>query len=295
MDVVTLTGELPDLRRPTLVAAFEGWNDAGECASMTIDRLQRGLDATPFGEIEPEEFFDFQHVRPMVRNEGDGSRALVWPRNTLSWAHLPDAPHDLVFLDGTEPNLRWKTFAGGILELARDLGVGTVITVGALQVDVPHTRPVPLTVTSPDPGLAAELRLARSTYEGPTGMTGVLHSLAAEGGVPSLSMWAGVPHYLSAAAYLPGALALTERLSGLIGAAVPLEHLALEAASQTEEISELLATDEELADYVAELELRSNAGESSMADGPIGELPESDISGDELAAELERYLRDHDR
>jgi hypothetical protein len=287
MDVVTLLGDLPDLRRPVLVAAFEGWNDAGECASRALDTIDRGLDARRFAEIDAEEFFDFQHVRPYVQTAGDGQRTIEWPANVFSFAELPGASSDLVLLDGTEPNLRWKMFTSGVVELARELGVGMVLSVGALQVDVPHTRPVPLTLTTPDVTLAEELGgVATSSYEGPTGITGVLHSAAAAAGIPAVSIWAGVPHYLSATPYLPGTLALTERIAAVIGVDLPLGRLARDAAAQTDEIADLLSGDEELAEYVAELETRA---EADM--GPAGQLPDEQVTGEELAAEFERYLR----
>jgi hypothetical protein len=287
MDVVTMLGELPDLRRPVLVAAFEGWNDAGECASRAVDTIGQGLEAVRFAGIDPEEFFDFQQVRPHVRTAGDGTRSIDWPANTFSFAEVPSAPRDLVLLDGTEPNLRWKTFASGILALAGDLGAGMVLSVGALQVDVPHTLPVPLTVTTPDMRLAQDLGgLATSSYEGPTGITGVLHSAATSAGIPAISMWAGVPHYLSATPYLPGTLALVERIAAILGVDLPLGRLARDAASQTDEIAELLAADEELSEYVSELEARAR-----LEAEPLAGMPDEQVTGDELAAEFERYLR----
>jgi hypothetical protein len=287
VDVVTMLGGLPDLRRPVLVAAFEGWNDAGECASRAIDTIGRGLDVTPFAEIEPEEFFDFQHVRPHVRTAGDGTRVIEWPANVFSFADVESSSSDLVLLDGTEPNLRWKTFTTGIVELALELGVGMVVSVGALQVDVPHTRPVPLTITTPDARLAEELAgVSKSSYEGPTGLTGVLHAAASAAGLPAVSMWAGVPHYLSGTPYLPGALALAERIAAILEVDLPLGRLARDAAAQTDEIAELLAADDELADYVAELEARTGIDIELP-----GQVPDDEVTGDELAAEFERYLR----
>jgi hypothetical protein len=287
VDVVTMLGELPDLRRPILVAAFEGWNDAGECASRAIDTVSRGLEVTRFAEIDPEEFFDFQHVRPHVRTGGDGMRMIEWPANVFSFAEVGAAPRDLVVLDGTEPNLRWKTFTTGVVELAVELGVGMVVSVGALQVDVPHTRPVPLTLTTADPRLAEELGgVSTSSYEGPTGLTGVLHAAAGAAGFPAVSIWAGVPHYLSGTPYLPGALALAERIAAILGVDLPLGRLARDAAAQTDEIAELLAADDELAEYVAELEARTGIDSE-----PSDEVPDDQVTGDELAAEFERYLR----
>jgi hypothetical protein len=292
-DVLHLRGDLPVLRDPILVAAFEGWNDAGECATLALSELSRAADAEPFAHLEPEAFYDFQQTRPSIRTDGE-HRVLDWPRTELSAAVLPGARGDLVLLTGPEPNLRWRTFAEVVVDLSRRLDVRLVLTVGALQVDVPHTRPVPITMTSADPGLVDELELSPSTYEGPTGITGVLHTVAAGAGLPSLSMWAGVPHYLAATPYLRGGLVLAERIATILGTELALERLARDAATQNDEIAELIAHDEELEEYVGELEQRaagSGDDDGSEVDDEPQVLPESDVSGEELAAELERYLR----
>lgn len=284
--VVQLRGDLPALRDPILVTAFSGWNDAGECATLAVSELQRAADAQPFADLDAEAFYDFQQTRPMVRTGEGGDRVVDWPEVTFSGAVLEGARGDLVILTGAEPNLRWRSFVDGVVELARQLDVRLLLNVGALQVDVPHTRPVPITLTSADPGVVAELDLSPSTYEGPTGITGVLHTAATAAGLPSLSMWAGVPHYLSAAPYLRGAVVLAERIATILGTDIPLDELARDAAVQHDEIAELVSQDEELASYVDELEERAAA--SPIADDP---LPEPGMTGEELAAELERYLR----
>lgn len=289
MDVVTLRGALPELREPILVAAFEGWNDAGECASLTAETFRKATAATPIADLDAEVFFDFQRTRPMVRTDEAGERVIDWPELTVSAASLPGARGDLLLLTGAEPNLRWRTFSDAVVGLARQLDVRLLVTVGALQVDVPHTRPVPVTLASADPGLSAELALQPSTYEGPTGITGVLHTAAGAAGLPAVSMWAGVPHYLSAAPYLRGGLVLAERLAAILGAEVPLAELARDAALQSDEIAELIAHDDELEEYVRELEERAA---SDLVQGPAGPpLGDVEVSGDEIAAELERYLR----
>lgn len=284
MDHVITYEDLPALNRPVLVAAFEGWNDAGEAASKAVHQIRTGLRARTFARIDGEEFFDFQIVRPTVRFTDDGTRALEWPRTRLSWGGLPGADRHAVLLDGVEPNLRWRSFTGTVVELARRLGVELVITVGALQTDTPHTRPVPLTATSADPRLAAQLTLSQSTYEGPTGIVGVLHEAFATAGVPSVSLWAGVPHYLAGTAYLPAALRLADEVGRLLGTDLPLGELADEAAGQADDIAVLVSEDDDLADYISELEERT----ARVAD----ELPAPTMSGEELAAELERFLRD---
>lgn len=286
MESVKLLTDLPSLRRPVLVAAFEGWNDAGDCASQALGRFHNALDGRQLAVVDPEPFFDFQLVRPTVSNTADGSRRVIWPETRLSTVTLQAAEHDLVLLRGPEPNFRWRSFTDELLELAAKLGVGMVVTTGALQVDVPHTRPVPVTATSPDPGLAAALGLSRSTYEGPTGITGVLHAAAAAAGFQAVSVWAGVPHYLAAAAYLPGVLALMQRLAALLGVQLSLDGLARDAHSQTEDIAELLADDEELAAYVHELEQRLPVTSDDVAPHLM--------TGEQLAAEVERFLRDRE-
>jgi len=286
VDVVTILDRPPTLRKPVLLAAFQGWNDAGEAASGAIDVLARELSADPFAEIDPEEFFDFQVARPTTRMVGDGQRVLEWPVNRFSWAVLPGSGRHVVLLAGTEPNLRWRAFTRGIVDLAGSLGVEAVVTLGALQVDVPHTRPVPVTGSATDAAVAAQLGLRRSTYEGPTGITGVLNQVATARGLRSMSMWAGVPHYLSGTTYLPGALALAERVTRLLNVDLSLGRLAREAVAQRDEIAELVADDDDLAEYVTELEQRTDDGS--------GELPAGSYDTDELVAEVERFLRDRD-
>lgn len=287
MRVIEFEQPPPPLRRPVLVAAFRGWNDAGEAASGAVDMLWDALDAEEFAAIDPEEFFDFQLNRPTVRTERGGRRRLEWPVNRFGWAGLPGTDRHIILLDGTEPNLRWRTFSDAIADLALTLDVELVITVGALQVDVPHTRPVPVTGSTGNTQLASRLGLTRSTYEGPTGMTGVLHQACVTAGIDAVSLWGGVPHYLSGTPYLNATLSLTERILGVLDAEVPLDELAKDAASQVDDIGALLAEDEDLAEYVAELEDRFAAGSED-----IEVLPEATVSGDELAEEFERYLRD---
>jgi proteasome assembly chaperone (PAC2) family protein len=286
VDVVTTLERPPELRKPVLLAAFQGWNDAGEAASGAIDVLARELKAHPFAEVDPEEFFDFQVSRPRVRNVGGGQRVIDWPSNRFSWAALPGGNRHVVLLAGTEPNLRWRTFTRAVVQLAKDLGVEALVTLGALQVDVPHTRPVPVTGSATDAAVAAQLGLRRSTYEGPTGITGILNQVASEHGLRSMSMWAGVPHYLSGTTYLPGALALAERVTRLLNIDVPLGRLARDAVAQRDEIAELVADDDDLAEYVTELEQRT--------DDDTGELTQGPVDPDELVAEVERFLRDRD-
>jgi proteasome assembly chaperone (PAC2) family protein len=285
VDVVTIHQHPPMLRRPVLLAAFRGWNDAGEAASSTVATLSEVLGTRTFATIDAEEFFDFQATRPTVRFDRVGNRRIDWPENRFSWAPMPGTGRDVIVLDGTEPNLRWRAFVRGIIDLAVNLGVTRVVTLGALQVEVPHTRPVPLTGHTSNPNFAARLNLARSDYEGPTGITAVLYEACVNAGLDAVSMWVGVPIYLAAMPYLASALALAERTVKLLDAKLSLNRLAREAAAQRDDIAELLADDEDLADYVRELEARLDADDTT-------ELPGSAMSGDELAAEVERYLRE---
>ncbi len=287
MGLIRLPDELPALRNPVLVAAFEGWNDAGECASLALDVLADVLDAEELAQVDGEPLFDLQQTRPTVRTRPDGGRAIDWPNLELSWAVTDGARGDLLLLRGNEPNLRWRSFCAELIDVARALDVQLVLTVGALQVDVPHTRPVPVTLTAADPELGWDLELRPSTYEGPTGITGVLHVTAAAAGLPSLSLWAGVPHYLASTPYLRGGLMLAERICALLGIDAPLGRLARDAAEQNDEISGLIAADPELTEYVAELEARADTAEAEVGEG----LPEPEISAEDLVAELERYLR----
>lgn len=285
MRVVEFEQPPPTLHRPVLLAAFKGWNDAGEAASGAVDMLWHSLEAVEFAHIDPEQFFDFQLTRPTVRSAKGGGRRIDWPDNRFGWAQLPGADRHVVLLDGTEPNLRWRTFSEGVADLALTLDIDLVLTIGALQVDVPHTRPVPVTGTTTNSELASRLGMGRSTYEGPTGMTGVLHQACVEAGIDAVSLWAGVPHYLSGTPYLTGTLSLTERILRVLDGDVSLDELAREAAAQADDIRALLAEDEDLAEYVGELEERFTHADPDA-------LPAATMTGDELAAEFERYLRD---
>ncbi len=276
--------ERPELRRPVLIAAFRGWNDGGQGASLAAGYLAKVWDADRFAELDPENFFDFQATRPHVSLEEGLTRRIDWPENAFYHAGIPGAERDAVLLLGIEPNLRWRTFSAEIVELARELGVELVITLGALLADVPHTRPAPVTGSASDPKLIKELGLEGSRYEGPTGVVGVVHDACRAAGLPSVSLWAAVPHYVSLAPSPRAALALCQRLGGLIGAEIETAELEEAATAYAEQVSEAVATDAETAAYVEELERRVDAIEAAE------ELP----SGESIAAELTRYLREHD-
>ena len=267
-----------------LVAAFRGWNDGAQGASLAASFLAQAWQARRFADVDPEEFFDFQAVRPHVALEGGITRRISWPETVFYHAAVPDKDRDAVLALGFEPNLRWRTFTGEIVGVAQELGVELVVTLGALLADVPHTRPAPVTGSATDPKLVEELGLAASRYEGPTGIVGVLHDACREAGVPSASLWAAVPHYASLAASPKAALALCTRLGNLLDTSLDLGDLERAADAYEQQVSEAVASDEETEAYVRELERRRDA---------LGE--ELDVpSGDTLAAELTRFLREHE-
>ena len=215
----------PSLRRPVLVAAFRGWNDGAQGASLATSFLAQSWEARRFADIDPEEFFDFQATRPHVALEDGLTRRIDWPETVFYHGEIPGLDRDAVLTLGIEPNLRWRTFSDEMVELARELGVELVVTLGALLADVPHTRPAPVTGSASDPKLVEELGLASSRYEGPTGIVGVIHDACRRAEVPSASLWAAVPHYASLAASPKAALALCTRLADLLGTTFELGDL----------------------------------------------------------------------
>jgi len=274
----------PDLRRPVLIAAFRGWNDGGQGATLGGGYLARQWGAESFAEIEPENFYDFQAVRPNVSLEEGLTRKLEWPANSFFHAPVPDADRDAVILLGVEPNLRWKTYSQLVLDLAQDLGVELVVTLGSLLADVPHTRPAPVSAAASDPALVEELGLELSRYEGPTGIVGVILDLCRQAGIPSVSLWAAVPHYVSLAPSPRAALALCRRLGEVVGTEIDLDELEQASEEYTEQVTEAVASDADTASYVEELERRVDLIEAAE------ELP----SGESLAAELTRFLRERE-
>jgi len=279
--------ERPTLRRPVLLAAFRGWNDGGQAATLAAGTLARVWDARQFAEIDPEGFIDFQATRPTVLLDEGMTRQIEWPEITFHAAAIPGADRDVVILRGVEPNYRWRAFNELVVGLARDLGVELVVTLGALLADVPHTRPAPVTGAASDLSLVEELGLQPSRYEGPTGIVGVLHDAFREAGIPSVSLWSAVPHYVSLAPSPRAAKALCERLGELLGITIDLTELEEASEIYAEQITEAVASDPETAAYVEELERRADT---------IDELiDEADLpTGESLAAELTRFLRDRE-
>lgn len=277
----------PELERPVLIAGFTGWNDAAEAASVAVEVLGDSWKARRFGALDGEEFFDFQATRPQIKLIEGVTRQVEWPENELraTAPRVEDAGNrGVVLLSGPEPNLRWRSFSSAVVELAKELGVEMVVTMGALLADVPHSRPVSVAANSQDPALTKSLNLSSSRYEGPTGITGVLHQACSESGLPSVSLWASVPHYLPSVPSAPAALALLETLSGLLGVRVETGQLEEGAETYRQQVSAAVSQDSDLASYVSMLEERFD----SQAEAGIRHLP----SGDELAQELENFLRD---
>ena len=274
----------PELERPVLLAAFRGWNDGAQAASLAAGYLAKTWGAEQFAEVDPEDFFDFQATRPHVSLEDGLTRRIDWPETGFYHARPDGLDRDIVLLLGIEPNLRWRTFTDLVVGLAQDLDVELMITLGALLADVPHTRPAPVTGSASDEELVQRLGLSASRYEGPTGIVGVLHDACRQADIPSASLWAAVPHYVSLTPSPRAAVALCERLGSLIGVEVDVDELEEAAQSYEEQVSEAVASDEETASYVEELERRADSIEESS------DLP----SGDALAAELTRFLRERD-
>ncbi len=269
-----------------MIAAFRGWNDAGEAASFGAAHLERVWEAKAVASIDPEEFYDFQANRPTVHLVDGITREITWPTNIFSAAHLPGAHHDVLLLRGNEPSTRWRTYSGLITDLAVRYDVQLVITLGALLADVPHSRDIQITGTAVDQELIERLDLRRSRYEGPTGIVGVLHDALGRARVPSASLWAAVPHYLAVSPNPKAALALVNKAAALVGADADVGMLESAAASYDARVDEMVAEDEDIKAYVHLLEERADGRAEDSMDQI--ELP----SGDAIAAELERFLQE---
>ena len=278
IDYEGLPDPIPDLVNPVMLCAFEGWNDAGDAASSAVLHLEEVWAATQIAEIDPEDYYDFQVNRPEVVIE-EGVRSITWPTTRLSVARIPLATRDVVLVHGIEPSMRWRTFTEEILGAARDLGVEMIVTLGALLADSPHTRPVPVSGTASDSEIALRLGYEPSSYEGPTGIVGVLQDACAAAGIPAVSLWAAVPHYVAQPPCPKATLALLARIEDLLDVPVPLGDLPEESRAWQIGVDELAGEDDEIAQYVRTLE--------EVVD--TAELPEA--SGDAIAREFERYLR----
>lgn len=267
-------------RQTVMIAAFEGWNDAGGAATGALEHLAEVWGSSPLRELDPEDYHDFQVNRPVVTTGPDGRRTVEWPTTTVAVVDLPD--RQVVVVHGIEPSFRWKAYCRELLDIAEELDVQTVVTLGALLADVPHTRPIPLTATTESPGLQAVLDVEPSTYEGPTGIVGILQHEAAARGLQSVSLWAAVPHYVANPPSPKATLAILARVEELLAAAVPLGDLPEDAEAWQRGVDELAGEDAEISEYVQQLEEAKDTAE----------LPEA--SGDAIAREFERYLRRRD-
>ncbi len=278
-------GERPVLHRPVLLAAFEGWNDAGEAATTAVRFLARTLGAQRVATVDAEEFYDFTVARPQVKLDEGLTRRLEWPDPVIDVVRLPNG-RDLLLMTGIEPALKWRTFTREVAELASGLGVEMALTLGALLADVPHTRPVRVTGTATDPDLVAELGFTRSRYEGPTGILSVLLAACAEEGMQAASLWATTPHYLRETQSPKAALALVERVGRMIGFTVDTSELQVATEAYERQVDDMLAGEDDVADYVRRLE------EDGLADEGDGETFDHLPTTEELASEVEKFLRD---
>ncbi|KAA6222844.1 hypothetical protein CP973_13745 [Streptomyces albofaciens JCM 4342] len=277
---------VPELIDPVMVAAFEGWNDAGDAASAAVAHLDREWKGEVFAALDAEDYYDFQVNRPTVWLDG-GVRKITWPTTRLSVVRIADAngkgkPRDLVLVRGIEPSMRWRSFCNEILGFAHELGVEMLVVLGALLGDTPHTRPVPVSGVTSDPDLASRLDLEETRYEGPTGIVGILQEACTHAGVPAVSLWAAVPHYVSQPPNPKATLALLNRLEDLLDLRIPLGELSEDARAWQLGVDQLAAEDSEVAEYVQSLEEARDTAD----------LPEA--SGEAIAREFERYLRRRD-
>jgi proteasome assembly chaperone (PAC2) family protein len=276
----------PELTDAVLVAAFEGWNDAGDAATGSIEHLELVWDSQPLIAIDPDEYYDFQVNRPTVSMVDGVTRRVSWPTTRLSVCRPPGAAFDLVLVRGIEPNMRWRAFCDELLDVIRALDVRVVVTLGALLSDTPHTRPTSVTGTSYDQASAVKYGLEKSRYEGPTGIVGVLQDACVAAGIPAISFWAGVPHYVSQPPNPKATIALLHSVEEVLDVPVPLAELPQQADEWQKLVDEMAAEDDEVTEYIRNLEQRDD----EIDRGEMGAT-----SGDAIAREFERYLRRRDR
>jgi len=276
--VIELDG-IGKLTSPVIIAAFEGWNDAGEAASGVISHLSLAWQATPAGAIDPEDYYDFQVTRPVTEVAEGRTERLVWPTTRLLLARQELADRDVLLVQGIEPNMRWRAFCAELVTAFSEVRAEMVVLLGALLADSPHTRPVPVTAAASDPALAADLRAEPVDYKGPTGILGVLQHACADAGLRAVSLWASVPHYVAQPPCPKATLALLRGVEDVLDASLPLADLPAEARAWERGVDELAEQDSEVAEYVRTLEEAKDATD----------LPEA--SGDAIAREFERYLR----
>ncbi len=271
--------DVRDLVDPVVIAAFEGWNDAGDAASSVIDHLMEVWSAEVIGAIDPEDFYDFQMNRPTIETGPDGHRRIGWPSTQIAVASPPGLDRDVILIRGLEPNMRWRQFCAELLAACDELGGSLVITLAALLADTPHTRPLPVTGSATEPELVDRLRVEQSSYEGPTGIVGVFQDACGKLDIPAVSYWVAVPHYVAQPPCPKASLALVHELEDLLGSAIPLGDLPEEARAWERGVDELAEEEEEIAEYVRALEETRDTAD----------LPEA--SGEAIAREFERYLK----
>ena len=274
----------PDgLRAPAMVVAFSGWNDAGDAASAASTVIAESLGAERFARLDPEEFYDFQSTRPHIGFTDERKREITWPGIEIFAARVPLAQRDLILVQGPEPSMRWKTFCQHLIDLAEALGTQLVVTMGALLADVPHTHPVSITGLASDPTLVDKLTVRETTYEGPTGIVGVLHTACIEAGLPAASLWAAVPHYVAAAPNPKAALALVRKIESLVAVAVDATELETATVEYERQVGLAVQSDPDVQAFVERLE------QAAERDTPLGptDLP----SADTIASEFQRFLR----
>ena len=283
----------PELRRPVIIAAFSGWNDAADAASTAVRTLVDAWGAEPLAEIDPEEFTDFATVRPSVALERGVTRKIVWPKVSMWNASTPGT--DVILLLGPEPSLRWRLFTEQIISVAVHFDAAMVISLGALLADVPHNRPVQLIGTATDATMVERFDLQRSRYEGPTGIVGVLHDACSDAEIPSASLWAAVPAYASQIPSPKASSALIQRAGEIIGTPAPVGALHNAIVSYEERVDDLVAEDEDLAAYVERLDsMGDNVFEDDNDDQQLSLFDTEDDDGSSLVDEVEQFLREQD-
>lgn len=279
IDPKSSADDLPELTDPVVVAAFEGWNDAGDAATGAVEHLELIWDAQPLAALDPEDYYDFQVNRPTVSLIDGVSRRIEWPTTRISVARPPGSERDVVLIRGIEPNMRWRSFCDELIGLLQELDAQTVLSLGALLADTPHTRPTPVTGSAYDGESAKAYGLETSRYEGPTGILGVFQDACVQAGLPAISFWAAVPHYVSQPPSPRATVALLQRVEEVLELAVPLGALPKQAEDWVTTVDEMASEDEEVVEYVRSLEERQ------------AEVDLSQASGDQIAREFERYLR----
>jgi proteasome assembly chaperone (PAC2) family protein len=266
-------------RLTIMIAAFEGWNDAGEAATDAVKYLNRLWDGSKVATIDPDLYYDFQFTRPIIRRTGSGQRHIKWPTTKLTRCSIPDSDIDVIFVHGVEPSYRWRAYTAELLAHATELNVNCIVLVGALLADVPHSRPIPVTATSDDDAVRQALNTETSQYEGPTGIIGVLAEVASMAGIPTVSLWAAVPHYVGQAPSPKAELALLHQIEDILQVPLETSVLSEEAEAWERGVDELATEDPEVAAYVRQLEEAKDTAE----------LPEA--TGESIAREFERYLK----